>query len=125
MSEEEKQQKTIQHLQFMLDEKILPEIQELKENMDGLRAEFKEGFNHLASQITGTYSEYNLKYVKKDMFEEIMRGLTMRIGNVEGNKVYADHENRLRILEQWGWKIVGAIAIIQPLVAYLITKYAT
>lgn len=86
MNEEEKQQKTIQHLQFMLDEKILPEIQELKENMDGLRVEFKEGFNHLATQITGTYSEYNQKYVKKDMFEEILKGLVNRIEGVEKSK---------------------------------------
>ena len=69
--------------------------------------------------------------------KELKDGMAARITALEQNKldiqestrfkseadaIHDDHEGRIRTLESWGWKIVGAVAVIEPVIAYFIMK---
>ena len=52
--------------------------------------------------------------------KDLRENTTGRITALEINKApattTADHETRLRLLERWGWKAVGGLAILQAVI---------
>jgi len=85
-NEEQQQKLSIQRLELMLDQKILPELKELKDNMRGMEKKFEEGFNHLAGQITATYSEYNKKFVRQDNYDLITKEILAKLSELDKSK---------------------------------------
>ena len=93
------------------------ETQNIKTNLKEMKDDFKEMKNDLHN-IGNTF-------VSRNEFIEALKvmGEKMSIHISDTTVFHKDHERRVRNLEAWRWLTLGAVAVIEPLVLFLINKY--
>lgn len=90
---------------------LVAEVKNVRVDLSELRSDVKDLKNNTVARVDALERE---KLEKAEAYRL----------KQEADIVHGDHEKRIRLLEKWGWKIVGAAAVISFVASYLINKYS-
>lgn len=91
---------------------IITLVSEVRYVQEGVK-EVKEQLDQLKDGLADRVERMELKKMNT---EDVMKL------KVDADKIHADHEERIRMMEKWSWRVIGGLIVLQFLIPLILEK---